>query len=114
MKKFYYNKEDMLDDVKKAQKEALKDLKNYNETYKKTKKHNIVQVSVITITCIFLFKILVGTIEITAPVSYSKNRLYKIKINDSPITYGVLDKHKIPIVPFFINLNTYHRDTYYA
>lgn len=62
MKKFYYNKEDMLGDVKKEQKEALKDLKNYNETYKKTKKHNIVQVSVITIICIFLFKILVGTI----------------------------------------------------
>ena len=114
MKKFYYNKEDMLGDVKKEQKEALKDLKNYNETYKKTKKHNIVQVSVITITCIFLFKVLVGTIEITAPVSYSKNRLYKIRINDSPITFEVLDKHKIPIVPFFINLNTYHKDTYFG
>lgn len=37
MKKFYYNKEDILDDVKKEQKEALKDLKNYNETYKKIK-----------------------------------------------------------------------------
>ncbi|MDY5993585.1 MAG: hypothetical protein SPJ06_06355 [Bacilli bacterium] len=37
MKKFYYNKEDILDDVKKEQKEALKDLKNYNETYKKLK-----------------------------------------------------------------------------
>lgn len=40
--------------------------------------------------------------------------MYKIKINDSPITYGVLAKHKIPIVPFFVNLNTYHRDTYYG
>lgn len=27
MKKFYYNKEDMLGDVRKEQKEALKDLK---------------------------------------------------------------------------------------
>lgn len=26
--------------------------------------------------------------------------MYKIRINDSPIAYGVLDKHKIPIVPF--------------
>lgn len=42
MKKFYYNKEDMLGNVRKEQKEALKDLKNYNETYKKTKKHNII------------------------------------------------------------------------
>ena len=40
--------------------------------------------------------------------------MYKIKINDSPIAYGVLAKHKIPIVPFFVDLNTYHRDTYYG
>ena len=37
MKKFYYNKEDMLGDVRKEQKETLKDSKNYNETYKKIK-----------------------------------------------------------------------------
>lgn len=108
MKKFYYSKEEMIKDTKL---EAENILGEYNSTTKKMRKHKK-RCIFIMIICLILFKIIIGTIEINSPFSYSKNRLYKVTINKTPITVQVIDHHRTFIIPFFLYLNAYHKETY--
>ena len=108
MKKFYYSKEEMIKDTKL---EAENILGEYNSTTKKMRKHKKRYIFIMII-CLILFKIIIGTIEINSPFSYSKNRLYKVTINKTPITVQVIDHHRTFIIPFFLYLNAYHKETY--
>ncbi len=108
MKKFYYSKEEMIKDTKL---EAENILGEYNSTTKKMRKHKKRYIFIMII-CLILFKISIGTIEINSPFSYSKNRLYKVTINKTPITVQVIDHHRTFIIPFFLYLNAYHKETY--
>ncbi len=108
MKKFYYSKDEMIKDAKL---EAENILGEYNTTVKKVKEHNKKCIFII-ILCLILFKIIIGTIEINSPFSYSKNRLYKVTINKTHITAQVIDHHRTVIIPFFLYLNAYHKETY--
>lgn len=108
MKKFYYSKDEMLRD---SQSESEKILGDYNSTVKEIKKYHK-KVILIIIICIIIFKFIVGTIEINSPLDYSKNRLYKVTVNKTPVTVQVIDHYRTFIIPFFLYFNAYYKNTY--
>lgn len=59
---------------------------------------------------IIIIKMFFGTIEINNILGYpsSRNRFYKLTINGEPITTDYNLKHKVPVIPYFININSYH------
>lgn len=108
MKKFYYSKEEMIKDAKVDSEKVLVD---YNSTVKESKKSKKKVVFIILIG-IILFKVIIGTIEFNSPFEYSKNRLYKVTVNKTPITVQVIDHYRTVVVPFFLYFNVYHKDTF--
>lgn len=59
---------------------------------------------------IIIIKMFFGTIEINNILGYppSRSRFYKLTINGEPITTDYNLKHTIPVIPYFININSYH------
>lgn len=110
MKKFYYNKDEMLKDAELESKEILAE---YNSTIKGIKKQKKKSFLIFLILLI-LFKVIIGTIEINSPLEYSKNRLYKITLNETSITYQVTNHHRVFIIPYFLYWNSYYLNTYYG
>lgn len=112
MKKFYYSKDDMLKDTN-LELEAGKVLVDYNLATKEMKKQKI-KSFLIFLMLLIIFKILIGTIEINSPLEYSKNRLYEITINETPVSFQAIDHHRVFIIPYFLYWNSYHLNTYYG
>ena len=76
---------------------------DYNSTVKESKKSKKKVVFIILIG-IILFKVIIGTIEFNSPFEYSKNRLYKVTVNKTPITVQVIDHYRTVVVLFFFIL----------
>jgi len=97
-------------EVKKLQKESLINMNKYNSEFIKEKKKKIILITSIIITIILIIKIFIGTIEIPNIFGYSPRniRFYKVTVNNEVTQAGYELTHKFPIIPFLVNINSYH------
>lgn len=112
MKKFYSSDEERSRDLEAVKKEALFDYKKSAEEVSRLKKKKWIKIILICSIVIIIFKVFVGTIEITNPFTYTKNRFYEVKLNGTLLTVDSTDHHRIPLVPLFIYFNTYQTTVY--
>lgn len=114
MRQIYHSQEEIDSDLDVIKKEALL---NYNKAVKIDRNHRKkkwIQISMIVIIVIIIFKCTIGMLELTNPFAYNKNRLYEVKLNNTLVTVNATDRHRIPLIPYFIYLNTYHTTIYYG
>lgn len=101
-------------DLEVSKKKALLDYHKAINELKLEQNKKRINFLIIMGLLIIVFKITIGTFEITNPFTYNKNRLYELKLNDTTITVNSTDRHRIPFIPFFIYLNTYNTTIYYG
>lgn len=85
---------------------VTKDLQNE----KQKKRLKFVRVSLLIIIAIIIHYIFFGALEFNNFFAYSskKARYYKITINGKQVPASYRMRHKIPIIPFLINFNSYY------
>lgn len=101
-------------DLEFSKKKALLDYNKAINELKLEQNKKRIKFFIIIGLLIIVFKITIGTLEITNPFTYNKNRLYELKLNDTTITVNSTDQHRIPFIPFFVYLNTYNTTIYYG
>lgn len=93
------------------EKERMEILGEINEVNKKIRLDLKIKLFIgIILTCaiVFIIKMTIGTIEINNIFGYPKEkaRFYKVTINNIPTTINYELNHKLPIIPFIVNLNS--------
>lgn len=100
----------MEQNIETQRKKALLELNQANDKTKRIKRRKILIISLIIILILIFIKIVFGTIEINNIFGYpaSEARYYKVTVNEKQIPISYTLRHRIPIVPFFLNLNSYY------
>lgn len=114
MTKFYNKNEERTRNLEEAKKEALSDYKKSVDEVKRLRKKKWIKIILICSIALILFKVFLGTIEITNPFTYTNSRFYEVKLNGTSLTVGSTDHHRIPLVPWLIYFNTYYTTVYYG
>lgn|GEM_PF-5359375 len=112
--KIYKNENEMIEENKNLQKQALKDLRKADADWKKSRKKKITIVFSSILTLLILFKIFVGEIILENIASYNKNRWYVVKINNEPATVHVDEKQFTTIIPFMVRLKSISTENFYG
>ena len=89
---------------------AIKELHQTEIELKKERKKKRIKTIIILFVFILIIKIFFGTLEIKNLFGYnpSKARYYKVTINNKQIPISYTAKHKLTIIPYLINFNTYY------
>lgn len=97
------------EDIEKIKQEALIELLKTNQEIRKERKKRIFKISIVVVLVTAVMKIFFGTIELYNILGYppSKVRYYKLTVNGEQIETSQNVRHKIPIIPFLINFNSY-------
>jgi len=110
--KIYKNENDMIEENKVIQKQALKDLQKADADWKKSKKKKII-IWISSIIIIFvLFKIIIGEIILENITLYNKNRWYIVNLNDNSITVHVDEEKYATIIPFMLKMKSVSNTTF--
>lgn len=96
------------EELEKQRKEILVEINEVNNEIRSDRKKKVFIGILLIIAIIILIKLIFGTIEINNIFGYPKNkaRFYKLTMNDKTISVGYELTHKLPIVPFIVNLNS--------
>ncbi len=112
--KIYKDENEMIEENKTIQKQALKDLQNADADWKKSRKKKIIIWVSCIITIFVIFKIFVGEIILENIASYNKNRWYIVKINNESTTVHVDEKQYTTIIPFMVRLKSISTANFYG
>ncbi len=112
--KIYKNEEEMIEENKVLQKQALKDLQKANTEWKKSKKRKLIIWVSCVITLFVIFKIFVGEIILQNIAFYNKNRWYIVKINNEVTTVHVDEEQFTTIIPFMVRLKSISIENFYG
>lgn len=90
--------------------EAFNELNKTTNELRKIRKKKCLIIFSILILIIVVIKVFFGTIELNNIFGYpsQRARFYKVTINGKQISVNYNLKHKIPIIPFLINFNSYY------
>ncbi len=110
--KIYRSEEEMIEENKSIQKQALKDLQKADIDWKKSKKKKVI----IWVSCIIvffiIFKIFVGEIILENIALYNKNRWYIVNINDKPLTVHVYEEKYSTVIPLMVKIKSVSNTTF--
>ncbi len=89
---------------------ALFEYQKLTKNLYREKRKKRLKVLLVIIIMGIMFKIFFGTLEFNNFFEYSssKGRYYKITVNEKQIPASYSLRHKIPIIPFLINFNSYY------
>lgn len=101
-----YDKEQM----EELKKEALYEYVKTNNEYIKSTRKKITIVLLIIFFAIASIKIFFGTINLRNIFGYSSSyaRYYIVKVNNKQVPVSYNHRHRIPIVPFLVNIDSYY------
>lgn len=101
-----YDKEQM----EKLKKEAFYEYAKTNNEYIKSTRKKFTIILIIVIFVIASIKFFWGTINLPNVFGYSSSnaRYYIVKVNNKQVPVSYNHRHRIPIVPFLVNIDSYY------
>ncbi len=101
-----YNEEQM----EQIKKEALKEYVESNREYINGAKRKFGIIFGIIVIILVAIKVFFGTINIPNIFGFpsSEARYYIVKVNDKQVPVSYNHRHRIPIIPFFVNLDSHY------
>lgn len=96
--------------------QALEELNKSNREYITRNKYKPLKLLLIILLPIILIKCLFGTINIPNIFGYPsyKARYYNVKVNNEQIPVFYTIRHRIPLIPYLVNLDSYRIGTNYV
>lgn len=110
--KIYKDENEMIEENKNLQKQALKDLQKADVDWKKSRKKKIIIWTTCIIALFIIFKIFVGQIILENITLYNKNRWYIVKINNEPTTVHVYEEKYTTVFPFILKIKSVSNTTF--
>ena len=114
MIRIYKNKEDLIKDNLKYQKEVIEELNFSNKMIGKERKffiYHVVELIICLLIPFAAFKLIVG--EINIPKKYMKSRLYVVEVNNVKINVNANEQKKKAILPFVLNFKLNSSEMFY-
>lgn len=97
------------EEIEKMKQEALVEMLKTNQEIRAERKKKIIRIGIVIVIVVAVIKIFFGTIELYNVLGYppSKARYYKLTVNGEQVGTSHTVRHKIPIIPFLVNFNSY-------
>lgn len=88
----------------------VNEINKHDDEMRKNRRKKIIKLFSIIIIIVLIIKVFFGTIELYNVFGYSKSkaRYYKVTINDKQVPVSYTLRHKVPIIPYLVNFNSYY------
>lgn len=98
------------EEIEKLKKVTLGEIDSLDSEIKKRRKKNWVKICLIIVIVFGIIKLLFGMIELYNIFGYpaGKARFYMVTVNGEANTVSYNLRHKIPVIPFLVNFNSYY------